>query len=185
MQGPIDDAFMEPFLMAHPTGTPMNDAVGKWTKSEEERAIREWRRIFRGDTPVKDDSAVTDADIASKNLVLWGDPSSNKILARIADKLPIRWNSSSISVGSRRFASGTNVPVLIYPNPLNPSRYVVINSGFTFRESAYGTNSLQVPELPDYAVIDVTSPATPRWAGKLAAVGFFGEHWELLANDGR
>ena len=163
----------------------MNDAVGKWTRSEEQRGIREWRKIFRGDTPVKDDAAITDADIASNNLVLWGDPSSNRILARIADKLPIRWTANSISVGSRQFASAANVPVLIYPNPLNPKRYVVINSGFTFRESAYGTNSLQVPELPDYAVIDVTSPPTPRWAGKLAAVGFFGERWELLGNDGK
>ena len=185
LQGPIDDAFMEPFLMVHPTGTAINDAVGKWTRSEEERAIREWRKIFRGDTPVKDDSAITDADIASSNLVLWGDPSSNRILARIADKLPIRWTANSISVGSRQFPSATNVPVLIYPNPLNPKRYVVINSGFTFRESAYGTNSWQVPELPDYAVIDVRSPATPRWAGKLATVGFFGEHWELRVNDGK
>lgn len=185
LQGPIDDAFMEPFLMVHPTGSPANETVGKWTRSEEERAIREWRKIFRGDAPVKDDSAITDADIASSNLVLWGDPSSNKILARIADKLPIHWTANSISVGSRQFASASNVPVLIYPNPLNPKRYVVINSGFTFRESAYGTNSMQVPELPDYAVIDITSPATPRWAGKLAAVGFFGERWELQANDGK
>jgi hypothetical protein len=185
MQGPIDDAFMEPFLMVHPTGAAMNDAVAKWTKSEEERAIREWRRIFRGDAPVKDDSAITDAEIASSNLVLWGDPSSNKVLARIADKLPIHWTANSVALGSRRFPSATNVPVLIYPNPLNPKRYVVINSGFTFRESAYGTNSLQVPELPDYAIIDITSPPNPRWAGKLAAVGFFGEHWELLANDGK
>ena len=27
-----------------------------------------------------------------------------------------------------------HVPILIYPNPLNPQRYVVLNSGFTFRE---------------------------------------------------
>lgn len=30
--------------------------------------------------------------LASSNLVLWGDLSSNKILARIADKLPIHWD---------------------------------------------------------------------------------------------
>ena len=32
----------------------------------------------------------TDADIASSNLILWGDPESNAVLKRIADKLPIK-----------------------------------------------------------------------------------------------
>ncbi len=38
-----------------------------------------------------------------------------------------------------------NAPVLIYPNPLNPSRYVVINSGFTFPQNAGLSNAQQTP----------------------------------------
>ena len=48
--------------------------------------------------------------------------------------------------------------MLIYPNPLNPKRYVVLNSGFTFREYDYLNNARQVPKLPDWAVIDVSEP---------------------------
>ena len=40
------------------------------------------------------DTDVTDADIANSNLVLWGDPGSNKVLARIADKLPVKWTAT-------------------------------------------------------------------------------------------
>jgi predicted esterase len=185
LQGPIDDAFMDSFIMVRPTGTPINETVAKWTKSEQERAIHQWRGLFRGDTPVKDDSAVTDADIASSNLVLWGDPQSNKVLARVAEKLPIRWTKDAISIGNRTFPSATHAPVMIYPNPLNPKKYIVVNSGFTFRESANGSNSWQVAELPDYAVVDLTTPPDSRWPGKIAAAGFFGEKWELLQNDGR
>ncbi len=54
-----------------------------------------WRTQMRGDAPMKDDAAVTDADIAANNLVLWGDPQSNKVLARIADRLPIRWTADA------------------------------------------------------------------------------------------
>jgi len=61
----------------------------------------------------------------------------------------------------------------------------VVNSGITFREYAEPNNSLQVAYLPDYAVIDVTTPPGPRWPGKVAAAGFFGENWQLLANDGQ
>jgi hypothetical protein len=74
---------------------------------------------------------------------------------------------------------------MIYPNPLNPKKYVVLNSGFTFREAAYANNSLQVAMLPDYAVVDVTTPADAQWPGKVTAAGFFGEKWELLPSDGR
>ena len=185
LQGPIDHAFMDSFVMVRPTGTPMNETVGKWAKSEQERAMQQWRGLFRGEARVKDDAAITDADIASSNLVLWGDPQSNKVLARIADKLPVRWTADAIVLGSRRFPSATSAPVMIYPNPLNPKKYVVINSGFTFRESANSSNSWQVAELPDYAVVDLTSPPDRRWPGKIAAAGFFGEKWELLADDGK
>jgi pimeloyl-ACP methyl ester carboxylesterase len=185
LQGPIDNAFMDSFVMVRPTGTPMNETVGKWAKSEQDRAIQQWRGLFRGEAQVKDDSAITDADMAASNLVLWGDPQSNKVLARIADKLPIQWTSDFIVLGTRRFPAATSAPVMIYPNPLNPKKYVVINSGFTFRESANGSNSWQVAELPDYAVVDLTSPPDGRWPGKIAAAGFFSEKWELLANDGK
>jgi len=185
LQGPIDDAFMDSFIMVKPTGIPFNNVVAKWTASEQDRAIHQWRLLFRGDTPVKDDTAITDADIAASNLVLWGDPSSNKILARIAGQLPIRWTADAIVVGAHRYPAATMAPMMIYPNPLNPKKYVVINSGFTFRESSNGSNAWQVAELPDYAVVDVTVPPDGRWPGKIALAGFFGEKWEVLANDGQ
>lgn len=185
LQGPIDDAFMSSFLLVRPTGTPANDAIAAWVKSEQERAVHEWRTQFRGAAQVKDDTEITDADIAANNLILWGDPQSNKVLARIADKLPIRWTRDSLTLGNRRFPAKSHALVMIYPNPLNPAKYVVLNSGFTFREFAYSSNSLQIAMLPDYAVVDITTPPDFQWPGKIAAAGFFGEKWELLADDGK
>ena len=75
--------------------------------------------------------------------------------------------------------------MLIFPNPLNPKKYVVLNSGFTFREGDYLTNAQMVPKLPDYAVIDVSQPVTSHAPGGVAAAGFFGEKWELLPDDGK
>lgn len=74
---------------------------------------------------------------------------------------------------------------MIYPNPLNPKRYVVLNSGFTFRELDYLNNARQTPKLPDYAVIDVNVPADARHPGSVVDAGFFGERWELLDDEGR
>ncbi len=178
LQGPIDDAFWNSFLMVKPTGTPLDASLTPWVKAESDRALSEWRKVFRGDAPVKDDAQVTDADIAANHLVLWGDPGSNQVLAKIAAQLPVKWTAAGVTVGAKTYAPG-HVPLLIYPNPLNPAKYVVLNSGFTFREFDALNNARQVPKLPDWAVIDTATPADAYAPGKIAAAGFFGEDWKL------
>lgn len=180
LQGSIDDAFMDSFVMVKPTGQPRDAKIAHWIDAEMSHAITAWRAQFRGEARVKDDTAIDDRDIADSNLVLWGDPASNAILKRIADKLPIRWDADAIHVGDKSYPAGTHVPVLIYPNPLNPKRYVVLNSGFTFRELDYLNNDRQNAKLPDWAIVDTTVPPSPAAPGGIADAGFFGERWELL-----
>src|SRR5439155_6890479 len=162
-----------------PTGKPLHDKVGAWVDKEMAHAIEHWRRQFRGEARVKNDDALTEADLAAHNLVLWGDPGSNKVLAKIVDKLPLRWNAQAVHAGSKTYAAEHHVPVLIYPNPLNPKRYVVLNSGFTFREYDYLNNARQVPKLPDFAVVDIAVPPSSRAPGGIVAAGFFDEMWQL------
>jgi hypothetical protein len=179
LQGPVDDAFLDSFVFVSPSGTPVAPGVASWVAAEEKRAIVEWRRQFRGDAQVRDDKDISDADIASSNLVLWGDPGSNRVLARIADRLPVKWTAEGLVVGKERYATDTHAPILIYPNPLNPKKYVVLNSGFTFREFDYLNNARQIPKLPDYAVVDTTTPPNERYPGKIVTAGFFDEEWKL------
>ena len=176
--GPIDDAFMDKFLFVKPTKPAWNAKVDAWSKAELERAQFEWRRQFRGDAPTKEDTAVSDADIAANNLVLWGDPSSNAVLAKIADKLPVQWSQTKLTANGKDYDAPTHAPVLIFPNPLNPAKYVVINSSFTYREYDYLNNARQIPKLPDWAVIDLNQPKTSQAPGGIADAGFFGEAWE-------
>ena len=175
--GPIDHAFMSRFLFVRPTGQPLNAAVGAWTQGELEHARAEWRRVFRGEAPIKDDTAVTAADIAGANLILWGDPHSNALLRRIADRLPLRWTTHALEFGGKEYEATCHVPILIFPNPLNPDRYIVLNSGHTFREAANQSNADQTPKLPDWAMVDVREPPGPRWPGRIEAAGFFDDQW--------
>ena len=179
LQGPIDDALMDAFVFITPTGPPINEAAGKWVTSELAHAAREWQKQFRGDAPQKKDTEVKDEDIAKNNLILWGDPSSNAIIKKIADKLPIKWTSEGVEVGGRKYAAGEHVPVLVYPNPLNPSRYVVLNSGFTYREYDYLNNARQVPKLPDWAIVNLSVAPDAVNPGKVVDAGFFDEKWQV------
>ena len=178
--GPIDHAFMDSFIFVKPTGAPLNSKLGEWTQRELAHATKQWRAIFRGDAPTVDDAQLTDAQIQSSNLVLWGDPSSNAVLAKIADKLPVKWTKDGLEFGGQKYDATTHVPILIFPNPLNPRRYVVLNSGFTFsRACASGTNSLQTPKLPDWAIVDTTVPPDDKFPGKIVDAGFFDEQWRF------
>jgi hypothetical protein len=188
---------MDSFVNVAPTGQPLSAKTGAWAEKEMKHAADHWRKQFRGDAPMKKDTEVTDDDIRNSNLVLWGDAQSNKVLGRIAAKLPAKWvvrkelrdgrevEVTSVVLGDKEYPADTHMPVLIYPNPLNPTKYVVLNSGFTFREYDQLNNARQVPKLPDYAVIDVTTPPNSRFPGKVVRAGFFGEKWELLADDGK
>jgi hypothetical protein len=179
LSGPIDDAFMEPFLFVRPTGKPLNAVVGRWVEAELAHAIKMWRDIFRGNVIVKDDTAVTEEDMANRNVVLWGDPSSNALLARMLTKLPLTWDAKALTFRGTTYDAAHHAPVLVFPNPLSTQqRYVVLNSGIDFREEAYGTNALQVPKLPDYAIVDLREPAGPRWPGKIVTAGFFDSAWK-------
>jgi poly(3-hydroxybutyrate) depolymerase len=185
LQGPIDDAFLDAFLIVKPTGQPLNDKVGQWATHELNHATDQWRKIFRGEAPIKNDTDLSIADIQNNNLVLFGDPSSNATLKKIADKLPIRWTNQSITLGEKSYPADHHALVLIYPNPLNPKRYVVLNSGFTFREADHKTNSRQIAKLPDYAVIDLTTPANDKLPGAIPEAGLFDESWQLQKDDGQ
>jgi hypothetical protein len=176
--GPIDHAFMSSFVFVKPTGKPLNDKVGAWVKDELDHAVGFWRKVFRGETPVKDDSAITDADLQNSNLILWGDPSSNAVLKKIVAQLPVKWDAKNLVFAGQTYDATHTAPVLIFPNPLNPAKYIVLNSGPTFREDALLNNSQQIPKLPDWAIIDVNTPADGKWPGAVLNAGFFDEQWQ-------
>ena len=178
LQGPIDDAFMDGFVFVRPSGTPLSPALGKWAAEQADYAVSEWVHFFRGEPRVKRDVEVSPEDIAAHNLVLFGDPSSNAIYKRIEARLPIRWSASGVVAGSETY-SKDHAPVFIFPNPLNPKKYVVINSGFTFHDQS--NNDMQSPKLPDWAIVDTTKPGNnyrylPLY---VESQGFFDEAWKL------
>jgi poly(3-hydroxybutyrate) depolymerase len=178
LQGPIDDAFMSAFIVVKPSGTSKNALLDKWSKAEMSRFIEQWRMQFRGDAIVKLDNEITDADMAS-NLILFGDAQSNKLIAQIKDKLPIKWSKDNITIRKEIYPAKDHGLIMIYPNPLNQKHYIVLNSGFTFREDSYLNNSKQIPMLPDWAVVDLNTPPDFVRPGKIENAGFFGERWEM------
>jgi hypothetical protein len=162
-----------------PSGVPLNAESGKWVEEELTRATNAWRAQFRGYTRLKRDTEITEADILANHLVVWGDPQSNKLLVKMAKRLPVKWSGREVCIGEEHYSGKQFAPVLIFPNPLNPRKYVVLNSGFTFSDFAKASNAQQTPKLPDYALLDMSVPPAERLAHGVKEAGFFNERWEL------
>ena len=175
LQGPIDDAFLDPFLLVRPTGTPWNKDVNDQALRTLAHFDRMWGKYFRGHPFVKDDKDVTEADFGKYQVVLFGDPGSNKWIARVNGKLPVKWTKTEVTLAGQTYDASRNYPALCYPNPLHPSKYVVINTGLTISDPDYN-GDYGMPQWGDYAIVSVKGGAD---LPDLVTAGLFDEHWQI------
>ncbi len=128
VQGPMRDATFSRFLFVYGTqGDDPEKVSANFYMAKQ--AADTWRRWWWGEPRLKADVELSPQDIREANLLLYGGPESNAFCAKIAAKLPL--------------LSGKPIPTLaapprgklafkfIYPNPLNPKRYVLIFAGPT------------------------------------------------------
>ena len=188
VQGPIDDAFAAPFLCVRGTGQPWNPAVGAWADASLRRFSYEFARYMRGDVPIKNDTEVTEADVRTKHLILFGDPGSNAWIAKALPKLPVTWTRNTVKFGTESHAAKDHAPVLISASPFAGAgdHYVVINSGHTFHEQEFAAfNYLLFPRLGDWAVMQIGAgaatwkPGTATFPEEVVRAGFFDEQWQI------
>ena len=153
MQGPIGDAFNSRFLAVYGEGN-------RELAIAELDALRNppGRMIIHGDFPMKGAAKVTAEDVASSNLILFGTPSTNPVLQRIAGKLPAG------------LLNGNSV--FIYPNPENPQHYVVVWSAkvlSSYSDQLRAGYLLPINQLPDYLEAK---------DGKIVSGGHFDNDWK-------
>lgn len=188
LQGPIDDGFKSRFVVVLPDSEPDSSQADTWARAEAAHFLTRWRSLMRGDALVRRANELTDRDAEDAHLVVWGTPATNSFIQKLLTTKTIRkvltWDAKIVKIGTHDAEPTSHVPVLCHPNPMNPSKYVIINSGLTFREAHDRTNSLQNPKLPDWAILDISSPSTAEAAGRVVAADFFDENWQVKVASG-
>lgn len=179
-QGPIDDAFLESFLCVRPTNRAANDIAGRYAEETLSTFINDYSKYFRGAVRVKDDAEVTRRDIADHHLILFGDPESNSVLKSVLGKLPLQWDPRQLSLGGKSYDAASHTIAMIYPNPVNSRRYVVLNTGHSFHANEMAaTNAALFPRFGDYAVLHLRQPIGKSVESEVVTAGYYDEHWEL------
>jgi hypothetical protein len=139
------------------------------------------RQNLFGRLATKPDSAVAEADIARCNLVLIGTASENALVARIAERLPVRLEAEKIicSDGLTLPASHSTLGLLHF-NPLAPQRLVFWVAS---TEAAGYRADATVPALSSPLFIGADLLVTHSTEQRLVATRSFDSRW--CWNDGR
>jgi hypothetical protein len=75
------------------------------------------------------DTEISSDDMARYSLLLFGGPEANRVVAKLAAKLPLQVSADRITIDGRTFPVKDAAVQMIYPNPLNAERYVRIAAG--------------------------------------------------------
>ncbi len=177
--GPITDAYYD--RMVHVYGT-RDVAHADDLRAAAQRGARGWPLwAWNLNQEVIPDTACDEALMRNAHVVLYGNATNNAVLARIAGALPIRVEGEAVVVGADRY-TGRDVGVrFVYPNPLAPERYVVVQAGVSPDAVKLGN---KLPEfVGDYIVYNRNTVRGPqrRVLGRNRALttGFFDDHWRL------
>lgn len=186
LEGPIEAAFLSRFIIAYGTGGDDGKEI-EVSEAEAKKLAAHWARWANGKAIVKSDVDVTDSDLADANLILIGNPRCNSIIRRINAFLPIRFdvNGSAVVMANGLRFDGDDVGVnMVYPNPLNPKRLVVILGGTSWKgtfdvvrrfDNWFDWGVLDHRKWFDFAIYD----ARTRDPETFLSVGFFDQDWAL------
>lgn len=134
--GGLADLFVDPVVFVY--GTAVRERTGVLKRAAESYA--DWAPnsyISVGSTigrfPVVADTETSLEELAGKNIVLFGTPDQNRILASLAGELPVKFHEGGLFEFDGQAFLGVGL-IMVYPNPQSPSNLVGVFS-LPFSES--------------------------------------------------
>jgi len=179
IEGPFANVFTNSFIVV--PGTNGKKAENEKIKAMADTLNRYWKLRYFDGLRIKPDKDITKKDIAESNLILLGGTTSNLVFEKIKGMLPVAASNTAITIGGR-LVKGDNLGYyVIYPNPLNPKKYVAIISynntnyislGFE-NFGSYNFDDVSNYGWFDYKVWDAKNPSNS------VMEGYFDSRWHL------
>ncbi len=157
LSGPIGDTFTDAYAVIYGTTGEDIDFIDRSKHFAEQIA---------GGAPCVEDVNSSEDLINSHNLILIGTPESNRLMAQIAGELPIQIKDGIILADGKSFNYKDMGFILVYPNPMNPVRYVVVFYANSVRAVSQIAKALsQVKKIcpADVGIYEVTDNNGIKW----------------------
>ncbi len=185
--GPIKQAYFSPFVLVY--GTKGDSAMTDLLLHQARIQALTWWIRANGMVEILPDTEVTQTMIDKYNLILFGNAQTNFFTAKVQNKLPIQifneqvqLNISSVKRKALRVKRlfGDLGIVFIYPNPLNPKKFILIHEGTNEKGQKLSDRFGAIYSgagLPDFLILS-DEVKQKSWAG-IKAGGFFSNQWQL------
>jgi len=174
--GPIKACFRDPFMVVYGTKNPEDEKHAR-------RFISEWQQYADGMPPLKADKEINAQDRKKYNLVLFGTPQSNSLLAKAAGQLPIKFTDNGYQLGQKYFSAKNTGVIFCYPSPFSNQRMIVVQAGLYWGAALPINHKWDL--LPEYIVYNDSVENENSWHDEIKTnhaleAGFFDHHWKLI-----
>lgn len=166
-EGPINHFFAQKFLIIQGTTGDTTEKLNSHITAEEIRA--DWKSYYYNDITSSYDTSLTEADIKETNLLLLGNDKTNGIIKEIIDSLPVKFSNDGFRFRNTEYDTSHSI-FLIYPNPLNPDKYILLAGGAYSDVVKWKVKSSLFTDKNDFVVISSD--------GAIVASGNFNRFWQ-------
>jgi hypothetical protein len=184
LDGGLSNFITTPFAVV--VGTASADPVMNRLCRRKAEMFQALWTIWQHQKPrVLTDDQVTAEDEQRYSLLLIGGTDANLVTRRIESRLPLRVEADGVTIDGRKFTASDAVVQMLYPNPAQPARYVLVvastsPAGMYFWEPYLWNRSGMPLWVLDWSIHDGRRVVLERGLGPeraRVASGVFDTHW--------
>lgn len=152
--GPISRVFAERFVVVEASqgGEAERNGCRQISQSFQEA----WRRTQFGGCRVVQDTALTEQEELTSNLVIIGNARTNAVWGRLAGQLPMKLSGDAIEIDGNRYEGNKLSIQCLALHPNGTGRRIVFIGGEDLASAKFGTQELAIDGWFDYAIWDST-----------------------------
>jgi hypothetical protein len=91
-----------------------------------EAVLKRFRKDLDAARAIKSDRELTETDIQTRTIYIYGSPENHSFFQRVRDQLPIVFEDDGIVVGNKKCRGRDVGAIFVCPNPLSPEHRLVI-----------------------------------------------------------
>jgi len=186
LEGPVTDLYHTPVALVVGTISP-DPLMRRLCARAAERYLAWWDERFHTRPRIFTDTEITWEDQGEYSLLLFGGPDENAVARAMADDLPLAVSRNLVTLAGHEFPVRDAAVQMIYPNPRNIGRYVVVRAATSAPAMAltdYVLNDV------DFCIIDGKNAdphragtffdaVTGRCSGTPILAGYFDNAWQF------
>jgi len=154
IEGPINHFFAAPFAIV--------------TNKDDMNAFRmfseDWNAAYFGYYRNITESHLNWTDIKNYNLILYGNKYSNRLIQKMLQAVPVKTNETFIKIGKKMLLGRDQDYALIFPNPYNNRKYLLLIGTNSIKKLQFNFGSLSLRGFNDIEVWK-ENPYSPIFSG--------------------